>query len=174
MDQLLFHPKVVHLPVALALLMPLVAGGLAVAWWRGWLQRRVWIVAFVLQAILVASGFVAMQTGEAEEERVEGVVAEQYIEAHEEAAEVFVWASVAVLVLVVGAGVIRKERVAQGLALAATIGTFIVLGLGYRVGHAGGSLVYEHGAASAYADPGLRGGTPRAAGHESDDDDDDD
>jgi hypothetical protein len=169
MDQLLFHPKVVHLPVALAVLMPLVAGGLAVAWWRGWLAKRAWVVAVVLQAILVASGFVAMRTGEAEEERVEGVVAERFIEAHEEAAEVFVWAGVAVLALTLGAGVVRRERLARGLAVGATIGTLVVLGLGYRVGEAGGSLVYEHGAASAYTSPGPNGGAPRSPGDDDHD-----
>ena len=43
MDQLFFHPKVVHLPMALAVLMPLVTGGVLFAWWRGWFQRRVWV-----------------------------------------------------------------------------------------------------------------------------------
>ena len=36
MENLLFHPKVVHIPIALAGLMPLVAGGVLVAWWREW------------------------------------------------------------------------------------------------------------------------------------------
>ena len=88
MDQLLFHPKVVHLPMARAVLMPLVSGGVAFAWWRGWFDRRVWFIVLVLQAALAGSGFVAMNRGEAEEDRVEEAVAEQHIESHEEAAEV--------------------------------------------------------------------------------------
>ena len=88
MDQLLFHPKVVHLPMALAVLMPLVTGGILVAWWRGWFDRRVWVVVLLLQGALAGSGAVAMNTGEKEEERVEQVVAETHIEAHEEAAAI--------------------------------------------------------------------------------------
>ncbi len=66
MDTLLFHPKVVHLPMAIAVLMPLIAGGLLLAWWRSWLPHRGWFVAIGLQAILLGSGIVALRTGEAE------------------------------------------------------------------------------------------------------------
>jgi hypothetical protein len=34
MDTLLFHPKLVHVPMALGVLTPLIAGGLLLAWWR--------------------------------------------------------------------------------------------------------------------------------------------
>ena len=172
MEELLLHPKVVHLPIALAVIMPLLTGGLALAWWRGWLQRRVWVVAIALQALLVASGFAAMETGEIDEERVESVVAERFIEAHEEAAEVFVWSSVGVFILVLGAGLVPKDRIALVAATVATVGTVAVLGLGYRVGEAGGSLVYEHGAASAYT-AGAPGSTAPAVRSGDDDDDDD-
>ncbi len=104
MDALLFHPKVVHVPMALGVLMPLIAGGLLLAWWRAWLPRRAWLLAVGLQAILVGSGVLALRTGEVEEERVEGVVADRYIESHEEAAEAFVWASGGVLGLMLLAG----------------------------------------------------------------------
>ena len=150
MDALLFHPKLVHLPMALAVLMPLVAGGLALAWWRRWLPWRGWIVAVALQAVLLGSSIVALRTGQAQEDRVEKVVAEQFIEQHEEAAEVFVWASGGVLALMGIAAGLGRRRAGLPLALAATLGTLVVTGLGYRVGEAGGKLVYEHGAAQAY------------------------
>lgn len=158
MDTFLFHPKLVHVPMALGILMPLVAGSLLVAWWRGWLPARAWIVAIGLQAVLVGSGMLALRTGEAEEHRVERVVAEHLIEAHEEAAEVFVWASGGVLALMVLAAALRGRRFALPAATAATLGTLLVLGLGYRTGRAGGSLVYEHGAAQAYTSPGPPSG----------------
>lgn len=151
MEALLFHPKVVHLPIALALLMPLVAGGLALAWGRGWLPRRAWVIAIVLQGILVGSGAVAMQTGEAEEDRVEAVVPHRAVHDHEEAAEVFIWTSAGVLGLLLLAGLMRRERVALGLAALGAVGTVAVLGLGYRVGQAGGALVYQYGACTAGA-----------------------
>ncbi|UCF47484.1 MAG: hypothetical protein JSU89_09935 [Myxococcales bacterium] len=170
MDQLLFHPKVVHLPMALACLMPLIAGGVLFAWWRGWFQRRVWVVVLVLQAALVGSGAVAMNTGEREEERVEEIVAEEHIEAHEEAAEAFVWASAAVLLLMMVPLVLPEGRARQAVSIGAFVGTLIVFGLGYQTGEAGGRLVYEHGAAQAYV---TNGGVAVPAGDDSLDGDSD-
>ncbi len=167
MDALLFHPKLVHLPIALGILMPLVAGGLLLAWWRGWLPSRGWAVAVALQAILVASGLVAMRTGEAEADRVERVVAERLVDQHEEAAEVFVWAGAGVLALMLAAGALARRRPGLPVAALATLGTVVVLGLGYRTGEAGGSLVYRHGAAQAYV-----GGVAPTGAPERDGDDD--
>jgi uncharacterized membrane protein len=154
-DELFFHPKVVHVPIALAVLMPLIAAGALLAWWRDWMSRRVWIGVVVLQAILVGSAFVALRTGEAEEDAVEKIVAEDAIHEHEEAAEWFLWASAIVLALIAAAAVLPNARVALGLALLGTLGTLLVFAAGYRTGHLGGELVYRHGAAKAYETPPL-------------------
>lgn len=175
MDTLFFHPKVVHIPIALGVLMPLIAGGLTLAWWRGWLPGRAWLVAVGLQTILLVSAVVALRTGEGEEDRVERVVSEALIEAHEEAAEGFVWGSGAVLALMLVSAALGRRRVGPPLAAVATLGTFVVLGLAYRTGQAGGSLVYEHGAAQAYATSGAAspggGPTSPAATQPREDDD---
>jgi hypothetical protein len=155
MDTLLFHPKLVHVPMALGILMPLVAGGLLVAWWRGWLPARAWVLAIALQTLLVGSGALALRSGEAEEDRVENIVAERLIEAHEEAAEAFVWASGGVLGVMLLAMALSARRAGAATALVATLGTLVVLGLGYRTGQAGGDLVYRHGAAQAYVGSGT-------------------
>lgn len=176
MDALFFHPKWVHLPIALAVLMPLVASGLLVALWRKWLPPRAWLIAVLLQAALVGSGIVALRTGENDEERVERVVAEAAIEAHEEAAEVFVIASGVVLAVMLVPLALRLSIAlpAAGLGL---LGTLVVFGLGYRTGQAGGELVYRHGAAQAYVAPnaGSSAGPEPAAttGRAGRDDDDD-
>jgi uncharacterized membrane protein len=154
MDQLLFHPKVVHVPMALAVLMPLVTVGVLFAWWRGWLDRRVWVIVVLMQVALVGSGLVAMNSGEAEEERVEEIVAERYIESHEEAAELFVWVSAIVLALMILPLVLPEGPLRNTGAAGALLGTLVVFGLGYRTGEAGGRLVYEHGAAQAYVTVG--------------------
>lgn len=167
MDGLLFHPKLVHVPLALGVLMPLIAGALLLAWWRGWLPRRVWVLAIALQAVLVGSGLLALRTGEAESDRVERVVPERIVEAHEEAAELFVWAGGAVLALMIGAGALTRRAAGLPTAAAATVGTVLVLLLGYRTGQAGGRLVYQHGAAGAYvsaAAPGHADGEPSRDG----------
>jgi uncharacterized membrane protein len=175
MDAMPLHPKLVHVPIALAILMPVVSAGLLLAWFRDLVPRRTWMVAVALQAILVVSSIFAMRTGEADEETVEAVVAESAIEAHEEAAEVFTWTAAGVLVLFV-AGAVLPVGVARASASAATAATLVVLLLGYRVGEAGGSLVYEHGAASAFAAPASAVGEtpaalPRGAAPGEDDDD---
>ena len=174
MDQLLFHPKVVHLPMALAVLMPLVTGGVLFAWWQGWFDRRVWVVVLMLQGVLLGSGAVAMNTGEREEDRVEQVVAEEHIETHEEAAESFVWASAGVLLLMTVPLLLAEGRARRAVALGAFLGTLIVFGLGYNAGEAGGNLVYEHGAAGVYvANGGVSdrlGGDDESQGEDSDSD----
>lgn len=179
MDPTLLHPKLVHLPIALAVLLPLITGGLLVAWWRGWLPRRTWWIAIGLQVLLVGSGVVASQTGEIDEEVAERVVPEAAMEAHEEAAEVFVAVSGGVLALLLVVPWVRRERAALGLAGLGFLATLGGLGLGYRVGEAGGRLVYEHDVARAWI--AARGtavdGPPAAAGlradFEGEDEDDD-
>ena len=172
MDGLFFHPKMVHIPIALGVLMPLVSGGLLLAWWRAWLPRRGWLVAIALQATLLVSGVVALRSGQAEEERVESVVAERFIEAHEEAAEVFVWASGGVLAVMLLAAALGSRRAAFPLASAATLGTIVVLGLGYRAGEAGGRLVYQHGAAQAHTTKAIAGAEALVASPADEDEDD--
>lgn len=164
MNELLFHPRVVHVPIALSVLMPLVAGGLGLAWWRGWLPARSWIVAVALQAVLLGSGVLAIRTGQAEEDRVERVVPESAIEEHEEAAEVFLWSAGGVLGVMALALAGARRRAGLPIAAAATLGTLVVLGLGYRTGKAGGELVYRHGAARAYAAADVSPAT-EGAGH---------
>ena len=149
MDALPLHPKLIHLPIALAVLMPMISVGLLLAWVRDLLPHRVWVVAVALQALLVVSGVVAMESGEDEEKRVEKIVPKAAIEAHAQAAEAFVWTAGGVLLLFV-AGAALPSAIATKAAAAATAGTLVVLFLGYRAGEAGGHLVYEHGAAQAY------------------------
>jgi uncharacterized membrane protein len=158
MDELLFHPKVVHLPIALAFLMPLFAGGVALAYLRGWLQWRTWVLVLLLQGSMLGSGLLAMKTGEAEEDRVEQVVAEQLIERHAEAAERFTWASALMLALMALPLILREGDLRNALIIFSCVGTVAVLALAYRVGDAGGKLVYKYGAASAYVSP--TGGEP--------------
>lgn len=171
MDSLPLHPSIVHVPIALAVLMPIIAIGLLLAWWRGWLPRRTWFVALALQGALVGGAMAAMQTGEADEERVEQVLAsEAPIEAHEEAAELFLWVAIAVLGLFAVGAFVPKESLGLAVGGLAVVGTLAVAGLGYRVGHAGGELVYKEGAAAAY----TQGPSAQVAHHEDDEESDED
>lgn len=156
------HPAVVHFPIVLMFLVPISAG---VALWairRGTNAMRAWAVPAAFAVALSLSAWVSLQTGQAQEDRVERVVSERQIGGHEEAAELFLAIS-GVLVVVMAAG-FAKGTVGRAARITAAIGSLAVIGAGYQVGHSGGQLVYTHGAASAYTggaavpDGGERGG----------------
>lgn len=142
------HAAVVHFPIVLMVLMPIVA---MVALWtirRGAVPRKAWVVPVATAAALTLSSWVAVETGEREEEKVEAVVAESALHGHEEAAERFLLLS-GVLLLLTSAGLLGGPvgRVARG---GATTGALGLVAVGAQVGHSGGELVYRDGAASAY------------------------
>ncbi len=143
------HPALVHLPLGLALATPLLAAGIALTAWRGWLPRRAWMGVVALQALLVAGGAAALLAGEREGERVEKVVGKDPVEAHEERAEAFLWAAGAVLA-VSAAVLVAPARVGGPLMALSLAGMIAVAALAVRTGTAGGELVYRHGAARAY------------------------
>ena len=144
------HPAVVHFPIVLMVLLPVVGG---VALWairRGARPPVAWTVPVVAAAALALSSWVAVETGENEEDVVEPVVAEAAVHEHEEDAELFLVLSGALL-LVTAAGLLRGApgRAARLGAIAGAVG---LAALGARVGHSGGNLVYRDGAASAYTE----------------------
>jgi len=153
MESIPLHPLFVHIPLGLAVLMPLLSGVIALCWWRGWLARRTWLIAAGLHAVMTFSALVAMQTGEAEEERVERVLSHDHIHEHEGAAERFLWASVVALLLAIGAAVSESERKALALAGATVLTAFVCGALAIEAGEEGGELVYRYGAGKAYTDP---------------------
>ena len=103
-----------------------------------------------LAGALALSAWVATETGESQEDRVERVVARGALHGHEEAAERFLLLS-GVLVLVTATGLVRGNvgRAARLVSAAGALGLVVA---GVQVGHSGGTLVYREGAASAYTD----------------------
>lgn len=164
------HPAVVHLPIALAILVPIFAALAILAIHNGFLPVRSWGAVVLLQLMLVASTWLAVETGEAQEERVEGVVAEQYVESHEEAAERFL-ALTGLGLLVVGVGLFPRRTGAVG-RIGGVVAALAILAAGVAVGHTGGELVYEHGAANAYAKLDVLAMPGQGDHHEGHEDDD--
>ena len=149
------HPAVVHLPLALAVLLPVFA---LLALWaihRGTSARLAWSVPLVLAALMTGSAWVALRTGESEEDRVEEVVSEAAIHEHEEAAERFLLLA-GVVTILAGAGLARGTLGSAGRILT-TAGAVAVLAAGVQVGARGGELVYTHGAALVYAQDAAPG-----------------
>jgi uncharacterized membrane protein len=165
------HPAVVHFPMVLVVLLPIAA---LLALWairRGRPARWTWAVPLGLSAALALSAWVALQTGEAEEERVERVVSESALHEHEEAGERFFLLS-GVLLLIAAAGMAGGTLGRAGRILS-TVGSIGLVYAGVQVGAAGGELVYEHGAASAYVQDGAAGGDGAGGALLETDDDDD-
>lgn len=159
------HPAIVHLPIALTVLVPLFAVGALVAIRRGSRPLTAWGLTTAMTALLSLSAFVSLQTGEAQEDTVEPVVAEQALHTHEEAADVFLGLSLGVLAI--AALGLAPKRVGAGARLVATVGTIALLGAGWRVGHSGGELVYRYNAGAAYAQasgPGVPTESPARTG----------
>ena len=181
MSSLPLHPAIVHLPLGLAFLMPALALGFGWALWTGRIRARGWVAIVALQAVLLAAGLVAMNTGEREEDRVEAVVPDAALETHEQYAEQFVWGTALTLGLTALVLLIPRPGARRAFAAATFVGTVVVMALAIRVGHAGGQLVYVHNAGSAYGparaasatagqeQSGLRTSQPR--GKQADDDD---
>jgi uncharacterized membrane protein len=166
MNGLPLHPAVVHLPIGLAVALPLLAAGLAWAILTRRLPHGVWLVIVGVQVAMLAAGFVALNTGERDEERVEKYVAETHIEAHEASAQQFMVVLGASLLVSILALAFRRGNAARTMIAAAAALTIVVTGMALRVGHAGGQLVYVHGAAQAHVT------APQAAEVEAEADDD--
>jgi uncharacterized membrane protein len=143
------HPAIVHLPLGLAILMPLLALVFTIAWWKGWAGKRGWALVFGLQLLLLGAGLFVKQTGEREARNARRVMVRGAIRSHSQAADYFVWASGATMVIA-GLGLGLRDRRARWAAAATTVATFVVAGLAVRVGHLGGELVYVKGAATVY------------------------
>lgn len=143
------HPAIVHLPVALALLLPLLALVAAVLMWRGVKPVAAWAPVVTTAVVLLLGAWLAVETGEDQGERVEGVVGEAAVEAHEELAETIPIAAAVTLALA-GLGLL-PGRAGVASRLVAGLAMVVLAGMTIQVGHTGGQLVYRHGAASVYA-----------------------
>jgi hypothetical protein len=146
------------LPIALSVLIPLIATAGVVAIAKNFAPARAWWLVVLLQLLLAGSAWLALETGEEDEERVEKVVAERHIEEHEEAAEWLLWTACAGALLMT-TGLLRDGLGRIGRVVG-TLASLVVLAAAIRTGHLGGELVYRHGAADAYtgsaAQPGER------------------
>jgi hypothetical protein len=145
---------VVHFPLVLMFILPVVALG---AWWvihdGGRVRTWGWVV--LVAVALVGSAWVALEAGDDQAETVEKVVAERLVEQHEDAAHLFTFSAAGVLALAL-LGLV-PGMIGKTSRVLTVLGAVVVAGLGVRAGRLGGDLVYQHGAASAYAQPAPMG-----------------
>ena len=154
------HPAVIHFPIVLAVALPIVTLVAMMLVRRGASPLRSWGVAVIVAAALTASAWLATETGEDQEERVERVVTERALDSHQDAAKLFTIA--AAVVVVVSIAGLRRGPLGAFARGATVAGSIALLGMAFNVGRLGGELVYRHGAASAY----TQGTTTNAVGGE--------
>lgn len=163
MGQLPLHPALVHVPLGLAVVLPIIALAVTFLLWRGLLSPRSFALVVLLQALTVGAGFAALRTGEADEHRFKGAA----VEAHEEAATRFMIAAGGSLALgIAGLFLLRRERALRWIAAGTTAATAVVAALAISTGHAGGKLVYGSDGVAAAA----QGGNDHRGGDDDDDD----
>lgn len=163
------HPTVVHFPIVLGVVLPLLA---AYALWRmhDGAPVRAWGPVVLVAVLTWASAYVASRLGQREEEQVEAVlVSEDPLHEHEEAAELFllvsgIVAGIALLGLAPG-------MVGRSARLLALVGAVLGLSVVARTGYLGGDLTYRHGAASAYTTAPAGAVDTAGVGTAPDDDD---
>ena len=150
------HPAIVHFPIVLTVLLPLLVAGALLLARKGTPIRTAWLGVTAAAALLAGSAWLAVETGEQQEERVEDLVGEAAMDTHADRAELFLFFAAGTLLLT--AAGLARGRLGQAGRVAATVAALGLLPAGYRVGHSGGELVYKHGAAQAYV-----GATTQAA-----------
>ncbi len=156
------HPALVHLPIGLSLALPAVGAIVCLLLFRGQPERRFWLPLVVLQSMVVVGGWLALVSGHQEEDRIENRVPHLALDVHEARAREFMAGAGLLLALVITGFATRPGGASRALAVGVTLASVGVVGLALRVGHAGGTLVYVHGAAGA-AQPAAAGSDPSAA-----------
>lgn len=146
-----WHPKLVHLPMALSIVMPGVILVLALLIRIKWMNRRCWFLAAALQGILAVSAAACLKTGHDDAVEVEGYASDETLRAHDTRAHQFLYVSIATLGIFGFLLVAERKRSLDSAVLTAAI--LATLGQGYaayRVGDAGGRLVYVGNASDAH------------------------
>jgi uncharacterized membrane protein len=163
------HPAVVHIPIAMAVVLPIVILYSFVVIKRGASLRVAWLPVLLLSAVLFSGALLAKNSGEDEEEAVEEVVSARYIEDHEENAESFTLVAGILFALAIG-GLFKQNWALYSRAATAAASVVLIV-MAFQTGHSGGELVYKHGAASVAAGMADKGTLPVTGEEEEDHDD---
>jgi hypothetical protein len=167
------HPAVVHFPIVLMFLLPVVALGALWAIRRGAPPRLAWAAPVLVAAALSISAWAAVETGEQQEERAEEAVGDAVLGRHEAAAERFL--AFSAVVLAITAVGFAAGNVGRSARILGTTAGFALILAGVQVGHSGGRIVYGDQGAPGLVSLGTGGGEGGAArGGEGQGEEDDD
>lgn len=154
----LLHPKIVHLPLGIAMVLPILA---LVAIWLHFRRHdssaafaRFWFALVVCLVAAAVGVFWAHETGEASEHAIGKSLPEAAIELHEDYAKIFsifIYAATTVVVL----GFFVHGRLKGYVIVATAILVAAALYAAVLTGNAGGDLVYKHKAANYLVPEGI-------------------
>lgn len=145
------HPSIVHLPLALTFILPAIVLIFAWAIHAGKMSKEMWFVVIGLQILVTSTGYIALETGETDEDKVAAITGKDIIHEHEESAEIFVGMTVISLAAGIAAWFLKPEfqdKARFALILISLIPVFFA----WQTGSLGGEIVYKHGGGSAHAD----------------------
>lgn len=165
MNQIPLHPAIVHLPLGISMAAPVIALALYFAVSKGWVGARAFVLLSLLQILALGAGAVALNTGEKEEDRLEGRISKAALHEHEERADIFMGTLGVALLLSGGAAFWKAGKVRSAAAVGAVLATLVSAGAAVGTGKAGGEVAWGPGGP-------LAGGTaaPVREGHGDHDD----
>lgn len=143
------HPFMAHIPLVLALFLPVVLFTSVVFIMKKNVNPRIWLIPVAVQVLVVVFSYIALETGEAQEDAVLEFVARPFLQQHENFAEIFSGLGVILLGLMVVV-LFVAENLAKNLRLVTSLLSFIPLAAGLYAGRLGGAIAYTHGGAEAY------------------------
>lgn len=168
-----YHPSLVHFPVAMAFLIPVISGFIIIYTGKKASLQPLLAIIPISQFFLVIATYAAMFTGDLDRSTIESLIVDQnpvptrqtvrlmsIFDAHENAARLFFLSTIAGTVLsyigIKRMGPIRaKSAKNRGLLYISVIFQFLILILCLRTANLGGELVYRHGAADAFKSESL-------------------
>ena len=143
------HSALVHVPLGLTVLAPIILTGLFL-YRKAEMAKKTWIFIILTQFIGAESAILAKEYAEQDEHIVESAISEQIIEEDEERAETFTSALIATLAISILAFFIKKENYSFYFFSLTLFFQILVVGLGHQVGSSGGELVYKYGATKTF------------------------
>lgn len=152
MDGLPLHPLVTHLPLVLAVLLPIVSGAIGYAVWKGRASGGLWVWVLAGHFVLLASAGAASLLGEADARRIQTRVEADAVEEHQDEGHRLLF-GVSVAFGLALAGLVLRDPKRRHVAMAATLAAGLVCAaLAVAAGRGGAVLVYERGAAAAWSE----------------------
>lgn len=140
MFDLPLHPIIIHFPIAIGCLMPVLMIFIAIAIRKWQWPARTWWVIVLLQSIFFLSSMVAVKTGELDEESGRAPLVSG-MEEHEEWGEKVPIAAGIILALTLMPIFLPKKY--NAALIVSILGSMLVVGLLIQTGHTGGQLVHS-------------------------------